>query len=392
MKDGSMTVGAAARPDARAVMRGLCRGDCAGLRDFARREPEAWGRVCAELFESQIPTLFYSWLKRAGLESLVPSPLLEKVRQKYEATLAANILMQEQFLRIEAAMREAGIELTPLKGLELIEGVYDDIAARGMSDIDIFVSDSRRVEAIGVLRMNGYRCDFDGLVSRAENFNSGFLFYSDDPGQTHVELHWSVMDPAGVRMNMMTRRRSLSLSRLLADGRGEGRYGGRPVSMLAAGHSLLFMLLHIYSHNFEGEKWFWDIALFLDRKESEIDWEDFFRAVSRYRLEKIVHSVFLFVERSLGVPVAPEAVRRRFAGLPGAQRWVCEKISACERENVRLLLSLLLHTSVLRMLMTVARYFSPTRRQLEITACQRVRWRDYPRMFLKLRIGRMLHP
>lgn len=99
--------------------------------------------------------------------------------------------------------------------------------------------------------------------------------------------------------------------------------------MLSAGHSLLFMLLHIYSHNFEGEKWFWDVRLFLDRKQSEIDWEDFFRAVSRYRLEKIVHSVFLFVERSLGVPVAPEAVRRRFAGLPGAQRWVCEKISAC---------------------------------------------------------------
>ncbi|MFH1537910.1 MAG: nucleotidyltransferase family protein, partial [bacterium] len=285
-------------------------------------------------------------------------------------------------------MREGGILITPLKGLELIEGIYDDLGTRSMSDIDILVSDSQRIEAIGLLRGNGYKCIYDGLVDGAEDFKSGFTFFGDLSKQTRVELHWDVMDPAGVRMNMMSQRQSLSLSRLLSDSRVERAYRGRKVSMLSTEHFLLFMIVHCYSHNFSGEKWLWDLPLFLEKKGSEVNWDIFFEVVSRYRLDKIIHSGFLFAERALGVPFIPEAVRSRFAGLPRTQRWVCERISTCERTNVRMFLNLLLHTSVVRMLMTVVRYFFPTRRQLEITACRRVRWWDYPQMFLKLRISK----
>ncbi|MFH1539230.1 MAG: nucleotidyltransferase family protein, partial [bacterium] len=136
--------------DARAVMRCLYRGEVPGsLLEFAEREAGVWERVCTELFESQIATLFFSWLKRLGHESLLTASMLDKFREKYEATLAANILIQEQFLQIEAVMREGGILITPLKGLELIEGIYDDLGTRSMSDIDILVSDSQRIEAIG---------------------------------------------------------------------------------------------------------------------------------------------------------------------------------------------------------------------------------------------------
>lgn len=376
--------------DDRAVMRCLYRGEVPeSLLEFAGREAGAWERVCAELFESQIATLFFSFLKRSGHERLLPLSMLDKFRKKCEATLAANILIQEQFLRLETMMRDGGILITPLKGLELIEEVYDDLSARSMADIDLLVSDSQRVEAIGLLKSNGYKCIFDNLVEGAENFGSGFQFYGDVSRQTQIELHWNVMDSAAVRMNMMSQRQSRSLSRLFTDSRKERMYRGRKVSMLTPEHFLLSMIVHIYSHNFSGEKWFWDLPLFLDRKSGDVNWEVFFEVVSRYRLDKIVHSGFLFAERALGMPFIPEAVRSRFAGLPGTQRWVCERISTCERANVRLFLNLFLHTSVVRMLMTVVRYFFPTRRQLELTACERVRWRDYPRVFLRLRTDKI---
>lgn len=376
--------------DARSVMRCLYHREVPdALPGFAEREPEAWEQICAELFKSQIATLFFSWLKRLGHESLLTMPMLKKFREKHAAVLAANILMQEQFMRMEAAMRKEGISAAPLKGLELIEGVYDDLGARSILDIDLLVSEDQRLKAICVLRKNGYKCVHDDLADDDEEIMSGWSFSSGLPTLMSVDLHWTIMSPAGVRMGMMSRRQSQSLSRLLADSRVEKPYMGRKISVLRAEHSLLFMLVHCYSHNFSGDKWLWDLPLFLDRRGGEIDWGVFFEAVRLYRLEKLVHSVFLFAERALGIPFIPEAVRLRFAELSKTQQWICGKILASERKNERMLLSLLLHNGFARMLTAVARYFFPTKRDLEIMAFKRLRWSDYPAALLKSRIRKL---
>lgn len=377
--------------DSRTAMRLLHLGDAAGLKALIAARPDRWEAVCAALFVSDIPTLFHSMLLRAGLEGELPGEWRGRYAARRNETLAAAIIIQEEFLRVEEMMRVEGVRVSPLKGVSLIEGVYDDIAARTFADIDVFIPGGDGAAAMQILRDNGYGCLWDVAGRRRDDYGSGAQFRRPGPAAPMVELHWNVLEPVGIRKGMLTPGESRELGRLFAERRVEGVYRGRRMPLLRSEDMLLYMLLHIFNHNFRGRKWLWDIALFLERAPAP-DWAALFDTVERLRLEKIVHSAFLCAERGAGPTPAPEAVKRHFESMPAAARRVCRIIADTDRENVRWLMQAFLYGSAGRFISVALRNPAPSRRRLEKFERGRVSPGRYLMSVFRERALRLLRP
>jgi hypothetical protein len=103
------------------------------------------------------------------------------------------------------ALRRAGIEPLVVKGMVLAYELYDDVADRPMSDVDLRVRPRELVRAVRALLARGWRIDF------ASNQLGAVGFYV---GRTLVELECTVGPPglcglSVARMAERSRRRTL---------------------------------------------------------------------------------------------------------------------------------------------------------------------------------------
>ena len=69
----------------------------------------------------------------------LPPEKQEKFRVNYYFSIARNMVLMEEFLKLKTKFEKTGIEFLPLKGIDFIITIYPDINFRSMTDIDILV-------------------------------------------------------------------------------------------------------------------------------------------------------------------------------------------------------------------------------------------------------------
>jgi hypothetical protein len=82
--------------------------------------------------------LLYSRLKSVDAH-LVPQSVVAELRSAYYTSLLRNQRLQGELAQAVGALQQSGITLIVLKGAALASTVYQDLALRPMSDLDILV-------------------------------------------------------------------------------------------------------------------------------------------------------------------------------------------------------------------------------------------------------------
>jgi hypothetical protein len=95
-------------------------------------------------------------------ESLVYEPYYSYLERPNFKTFTGNVILFDEFVKIQSAFIAKNIGVMPLKGMALLFSVYKDISIRPMVDIDILIHEKDLEEAIGILSDLGYRRECGG--------------------------------------------------------------------------------------------------------------------------------------------------------------------------------------------------------------------------------------
>lgn len=230
--------------------------------------------------------LVSSHLTKPEISKHIPEITVGKMRRYGYASLARNMLLQNELSRITGLFNEQGIKIIVLKGAALLGTIYENIALRPMNDIDVLVrtDDLFRAEAIAL--QQGYNSARGTVyIEREENLRHlPNLVHTEK--QIMLEIHRHITDVDGPFSNISlddiwSRARPLSIQ-------------GTPALTLSSEDHLIhlatnFLLDRRYSSQHSLGQ-LCDISELIIRYRDEMDWT----LVEKIAAELRIHSSLFY--------------------------------------------------------------------------------------------------
>ncbi len=149
-----------------------------------------WELVVQLAIRQDLAPLLYYRLKNTFPRISFPETLRQTLQKTYFAAVLRNTLLYSELAKVIQALQQKGIPVIMLKGVDLAQNIYNNIALRSMSDIDILVGKTDLGKADEELRKIGYRrseCQIEVVCARHHHLP---IFCKE--GATPIELHWHI--------------------------------------------------------------------------------------------------------------------------------------------------------------------------------------------------------
>lgn len=174
----------------------------------------------------------------------------------FEETSRTNQIRVDFFLDFSKELASLGVELLPLKGLELLLRTYPTLGLRRMVDMDLLIRPKDIFSVKSFLERRGFRRlpDFEALTYALPNSILNLDIVWDIPFLPDTESIW---DRAVTRI-----------------------FNGRPVKCLHPEDSLFFLIAYSVIHRGAFyDDYVQDLRFFLQREGSEVDWKEWVKHV-----------------------------------------------------------------------------------------------------------------
>lgn len=217
-------------------------------------------------------------LKEHHLEGFYYSKIenLAEFRKSWLNTWAHN----EVLLTFAKKMNENFPELIFLKGISLLDDVYDDLGARFMSDIDILVPIDTLSGVESFLTSEG----FSKIKSSMWYGNDFKIEYNkiENEREINIELH----------------------SRLFYHVlKNDWNYSYKNLKKLSTEDNLIHIIGHCgFNHNFQKIYWMIDIYLYLYKYEKDIDVDILLKRAKELKLVKVFGAALYILDRYFTLP------------------------------------------------------------------------------------------
>jgi hypothetical protein len=282
--------------------------------------PIDWARFSKLVERHRVGALIHrsGWARDVGAPDHVVEKLAADANEAVFGSLRL-LALQREALR---ALHSATIEVLVLKGAPLAQEAYGAVAGRHAGDLDLLVDAERVVEAVGVLRDNGFewygidvpatmrpvdgglalleRADALPLVKEAQLYRAGH----------HVDLHWRLTLNAAL---LPLEHCWLAAPRLV-------RCAGVLTPVLPALPAWWHLLVHGAEHEWRRLKWLADVPAFASANPDVLS-PGALQATSRAGLGRCVACGLLVAERLLG-PFLSAAAAEWVATVRGVDRLV----------------------------------------------------------------------
>jgi len=147
-----------------------------------------------------LPLVYYSINKIH--KPKIPEAIFNSLKDFCRTNLIKNMLLWEEFCRIQDAFKKAGIKTIPLKGIILSETLYHNFSLRPMGDIDILVKENDLDRAKNVLISLGYKMSLKGLTQNYwKDYHCHYQF-REPFKETLIEIHWAFAPPRPNKINL----------------------------------------------------------------------------------------------------------------------------------------------------------------------------------------------
>jgi hypothetical protein len=206
---------------------------------------------------------------------LLPLERQQTIKAGYYLSIARNMVLMNEFLKLKIEFESRGIEFLPLKGIDFMNTLYPDINFRPMADIDILIAKQKLNDCEAILKALGYRKILAGV--REEywlKYHCHFMYYKISSGMNiHLEIHWALD---------FKRIKNITFERLWVR-RREISVNDTKIYVLSPEDTLISLALHqrrfhkplILKNIIDG---------YLIVKHYNIDWEYIIETAYRYRL------------------------------------------------------------------------------------------------------------
>ncbi len=262
--------------------------------------PDQWEALILEAKNQAIPSILYSLLVELEKTCNLDFPSKVQLHQGYIITAARNTLILHETEQLLSNLRDAEIAVAGLKGIFLLENVYNNVGARPMNDIDILIRKRDLAECINVLERigytpTGYFCLDD------QNIDTKHVPPMQKEGGAMVEVHWTLLEED-------------EPFTIDADALWERTVPARIANVDALALSVVDLVLHLclhlaYQHYLDlGLRGLLDIALVIHKFRPEIDWQKLILIARSWGAERVTLLALKLVETQLKVPIPAELV------------------------------------------------------------------------------------
>lgn len=262
--------------------------------------PYQWEALILEAKNQTISPFLYSLLVELEKSTNLDFSSKVQLRQGYIITAARNTLILHETEQLLSNLRDAEIAVAGLKGIFLLENVYNNVGARPMNDIDILIRKRDLAECINVLERLGYT--LTGYFSLDDqNIDTKHVPPMQKEGGAMVEVHWTLLEedePFTIDADALWERAV------------PARIANLDALALSVEDLVLHLCLHLaYQHYLDlGLRGLLDIALVIHKFRPEIDWQKLILIARSWGAERVTLLALKLVETQLKVPIPAEVV------------------------------------------------------------------------------------
>lgn len=264
---------------------------------FSNLTNENWNEFIALSKSHKLSNLLMGFLVRNDLIDFVPSNQIKELREKNRQNAIQNIYLLQEAEIILKQFRLFAIEVIGLKGVYLLDNIYEDISMRSMSDLDLMLKKEDIPEAIEILKKLGYKLStyFD---IRDKNIDIKHVPPMIKNNNLYLEIHWTLLEenePFAIDIDGLWARAV------------PARIAGVDAFALSLEDLILHLCLHLtYQHHLQnGLSGLYDIALVLEQRQSEIDWNAFVDRAKEWHAERVVALTFHLLEDLMEIKIPP---------------------------------------------------------------------------------------
>jgi hypothetical protein len=257
-------------------------------------KPVEWEELLRLADNHGTSSLLYQSLSRFG--DMVPSPVLETLRQRHEKNIYKSLFLTSELMRILDCLEGLGIEAIPYKGVVLSEVYYGDMAMRQTGDIDMFVRKRDVGRSVSALREMGYTTRLVIPEEAVEAYlASGYEWTFDAPaGPNLLELQWA-LQPSFYAVDFDMEG--------LFERAVKVRVAGRSVKTPSPEDLLLVLSVHAAKHVWGRVILLRDIVQILKLANLNWGWVQF--QARELGIQRILWVTFLLANRLLGAAIPP---------------------------------------------------------------------------------------
>ena len=158
-----------------------------------------WSSFAEKASIHGVTTLIYYSLTSHGLSQLIPSNIYKRFQENYYRVARENSIFIDKIDKLSRIIKD---KIILLKGADLIQTLYPNIALRSMCDIDILVEKERVKDIWNKLKSNGYIQILLPPKSTVHNkrMNYKHMDYKHMhlpalyDGKCCVEVHWNLFE------------------------------------------------------------------------------------------------------------------------------------------------------------------------------------------------------
>ena len=247
---------------------------------------------------------------------ILPKAIELPLRQQFDRAKTRNQCFTDELLKIIALFDQNNISAVPLKGVVLLNLLYNDLPIRAFSDIDILIKKEDLSKAKYLLINSEYKPGFDLTSDREEAFyfrfdhECDFIKHTGDKclefefdtegalkGNIYLDLHWSIRSrrfPRQIDIEFWNRLSYIKIR-------------NQRVLTLSPSDLLFFLCIHGTKEAWYKLQLICDVAEFI-RTNPQFDWDKAIKDACRLRIQKIVYLGLLLAHMVIGVDLPKDVV------------------------------------------------------------------------------------
>ncbi len=280
--------------------------------------PEGWDTLQDACLHQGVKPLVYSKLKTEFEQTAIPAAIRNNLHDAYLNTAVKNTLILHHAASILRDLKSKNIDAIGLKGIYLVENIYDNIAARPFGDIDFMVKKEDLQKTIGILKELGYAMTtyFEVADDNMDIKHVPPMFNADG---LPVEIHWTILgenEPFSIAAKGLWERAI------------PANIAGVEVLSLSPEDLILHLCMHLsYQHHLKlGLRGLYDIAKVLEHNKGHVDWTKLVEISKTWGSERVTWLSLMLTEDLLGAQIPPMILE--YLQPKEAAPWVLAKAKA----------------------------------------------------------------
>ncbi len=259
-----------------------------------------WDALVKISFELNSSYIFYTNIKRFGLEACFSSTNIEQLQAEKESAIFNNLIKIKHLHEISGLLQAENIKFIPLKGLSLITDTYPDIGMRVSSDLDILIHPANFDKCAEVLKKSSYKLVPE--LTRGVMTNPGQACMAVSQDNLWIDIHcrffaWYAekhifkIDIAKFYENTVNKL-----------------WKGYDLAYMRKEDEIYYLLMCIFRNRLGAFQYYLDVDAILKIHGTNFDWDLVKSYLWRSSLKQYWKSILNFMRERLKTPIPDELV------------------------------------------------------------------------------------